>query len=117
MKGSRIVPARLALALCTALLGTSVASAAGFSGPLFGLTTGPSGELLVADTGAGIDETPVPGTGIGLVNIRERLALLYGDRATLELGENEPRGFRARIALPREAMPSSVPFVPVMTAR
>jgi len=71
----------------------------------------------VADTGAGIDETPVPGTGIGLVNIRERLALLYGDRATLELGENEPRGFRARIALPREAMPSSVPFVPVMTAR
>jgi sensor histidine kinase YesM len=74
-------------------------------------------ELEVADTGAGIDETPVPGTGIGLSNIRERLALLYGEHATLELCENEPRGFRARIALPREAMPSTAPFVPVMAAK
>jgi len=74
-------------------------------------------ELEVADTGAGLDETPVPGTGIGLANIHERLALLYGDRATLELGENEPRGFRARIVLPRESVPTSAPFVPVMAVK
>lgn len=62
MKRSPFVPRRLAAALCTALLGTSAAAASGFSGPLFGLTTGPNGELLVADTGAGVvtqDGSPV----------------------------------------------------------
>ena len=73
-------------------------------------------EVSVADTGAGLEGAPASGAGIGLANIRERLALLYGDRAALELAENEPRGFRARIVLPREAPPSTVPFVPVMTA-
>jgi len=55
--------------------------------------------LEVADTGAGLDEAPAAG-GIGLANIRERLELLYGDEAALDLAENEPRGFRARILLP-----------------
>lgn len=54
MKSSNLVPASLTLALCTALLGSSTAAASGFSGPLFGLTTGPNGELMVADTGAGV---------------------------------------------------------------
>jgi sensor histidine kinase YesM len=71
-------------------------------------------EIVVADTGAGLEGAGIPGSGIGLANIRERLALLYGDRAALELEENEPRGFLARIVLPREAPPSPVPFVPVM---
>jgi sensor histidine kinase YesM len=73
-------------------------------------------EVSVADTGAGLEGTPVAGTGIGIANIRERLALLYGERAVLELEENVPRGFRARIVLPREAPSPSVPFVPVMAA-
>jgi len=73
-------------------------------------------EVSVADTGAGLEGTQVAGTGIGLANIRERLSLLYDDRAMLELEENAPRGFRARIVLPREAPASTVPFVPVMTA-
>jgi len=73
-------------------------------------------EVSVADTGAGLEGTQVAGTGIGLANIRERLSLLYDERATLELEENAPRGFRARIVLPREAPASTVPFVPVMTA-
>ena len=55
--------------------------------------------LAVIDTGAGLAATP-SACGIGLANIRERLALLYGDAATLELAENEPRGFSARILLP-----------------
>ena len=55
--------------------------------------------LEVADTGAGLDEAPAAG-GIGLANIRERLELLYGDEAALDLAENDPRGFRARILLP-----------------
>ncbi len=55
--------------------------------------------LCVADTGMGLTDVP-SASGIGLANIRERLALLYGDAATLELSENEPRGFMARILLP-----------------
>ena len=74
-------------------------------------------ELEVADTGAGLDESAAPGTGIGLANVRERLSLLYGERASLELFVNAPRGFRAKLAFPREAPPSKVPFVPVMAAR
>jgi sensor histidine kinase YesM len=73
-------------------------------------------EIDVADTGAGLDGSAVPGTGIGLANIRERLSLLYGERASLELAQNDPRGFRARLSIPREAPPASVPFVPVMAA-
>lgn len=64
--------------------------------------------LCVADTGAGLTTGPSP-SGIGLANIRERLQLLYGERAALELEENEPRGFRARVRLPAEwraALPS-----------
>jgi LytS/YehU family sensor histidine kinase len=56
--------------------------------------------LCVADTGAGLAAHPDTGGGIGLANIRERLALLFGSHATLELEENVPRGFRARILLP-----------------
>ena len=63
--------------------------------------------ITVADTGAGLGST-TPGQGIGLSNIRERLALLYGDRASLELEENAPRGFRARLLLP-VASPVSQP--------
>ena len=58
--------------------------------------------VSVADTGVGLDECP--GQGIGLANIRERLSLLYGDRAHLALEANEPRGFVARIVLPAAAM-------------
>jgi sensor histidine kinase YesM len=55
--------------------------------------------LAVADTGLGLDAA-APGQGIGLANIRERLALLFADAAWLELVGNEPRGFVARIVLP-----------------
>jgi len=58
--------------------------------------------VSVADTGVGLDECP--GQGIGLANIRERLSLLYGDRAHLALEANEPRGFVARIVLPAAAV-------------
>jgi signal transduction histidine kinase len=56
-------------------------------------------ELTVTDTGAGLG-VGTPGQGIGLANIRERLELLHGARAALELEENVPRGFVARVLLP-----------------
>jgi sensor histidine kinase YesM len=73
----------------------TAASAGGVDGPRLILT--------VADTGAGLSAHP--GQGIGLANIRERLALLYGGRAELALVQNTPRGFIARLELPCATLP------------
>ena len=57
--------------------------------------------VTVADTGRGFSETP--GQGVGLTNIRERLAALYGDAGRFVIEANEPRGVRAMVEVPREA--------------
>lgn len=57
--------------------------------------------LSVADTGRGF--TAAAGTGVGLSNIRARLLALYGDRASLTLQTNSPRGLIASIVLPWQA--------------
>jgi LytS/YehU family sensor histidine kinase len=54
--------------------------------------------LWVRDSGRGIDESQAP--GIGLVNLRERLAAVYGGQAILTLTAMEPRGVQAEIELP-----------------
>lgn len=54
--------------------------------------------ISVADTGAGFGDQI--GQGVGLDNIRNRLALMYGDKAKLELEENDTRGVIARLVLP-----------------
>jgi LytS/YehU family sensor histidine kinase len=60
--------------------------------------------LAVADTGRGFRITAPPGAaGIGLANLRARLATLYGDAATLTIEEVSPQGARVTIALPAEA--------------
>src|SRR5258706_8741603 len=58
--------------------------------------------LSVVDTGAGLAHAPGVG-GIGLANIRDRLALQYDERAALETEANTPQGFIARLVLPLEA--------------
>jgi hypothetical protein len=55
--------------------------------------------LVVADTGRGFADTL--GSGVGLTNIRERLAALYGDAASLMLVANTPHGVVATIEVPR----------------
>jgi hypothetical protein len=55
--------------------------------------------VQVADTGQGF--TKAGGGGTGLANIRARLAAEFGDRATLSLALNEPRGIVATLVLPR----------------
>jgi hypothetical protein len=55
-------------------------------------------KLTVADTGRGL--SAASGTGVGLANVRARLAALYGERATLRLEANAPRGVAAVITLP-----------------
>jgi signal transduction histidine kinase len=56
--------------------------------------------ITVADTGLGFGRAGTGGTGVGLANVRERLQLLYGAKATLTLAENPGGGTVATIALP-----------------
>lgn len=54
--------------------------------------------LSVADSGAGLRETHVPGTG--LANLRERLAMFFGEGAALEIAPAEPHGVVATLRCP-----------------
>jgi LytS/YehU family sensor histidine kinase len=57
--------------------------------------------VTVADTGLGFGKAAgTAGTGTGLANIRERLQLLYGTKATLTVAENRPSGTRVTITVP-----------------
>jgi sensor histidine kinase YesM len=59
--------------------------------------------VTVADTGRGLDAGGMTsGQGVGLSNIRERLAALYGARGRFTLQPGEPRGARATLTLPFE---------------
>jgi sensor histidine kinase YesM len=55
------------------------------------------------------------GTGIGLKNVRERLRLIYGERATLSVVANAPAGVAATLTLPAVTAASSVEAEAVAT--
>jgi sensor histidine kinase YesM len=55
--------------------------------------------IRVTDTGLGF-RTVSSGSGVGLRNVRERLAALYGTAASLELLENPAGGITAELRLP-----------------
>jgi sensor histidine kinase YesM len=61
-------------------------------------------QLSVADTGLGFSQAAssgtTAGTGVGLANIRERLQLLYGNKAALTVAENRPSGTVVTITVP-----------------
>ncbi len=56
--------------------------------------------VTVADTGLGFGKAATAGTGIGLSNIRERLALLYGNKASLSVTEPTGGGTSVTITVP-----------------
>jgi hypothetical protein len=56
--------------------------------------------VTVADTGLGFGKAATAGTGIGLSNIRERLALLYGNKASLNVTETAGGGTSVTITVP-----------------
>ena len=64
---------------------------------------GRSIRIVVADTGAGMSESAVPGTG--LANLESRLRGRSGAAARLELHEAEPHGLSAEIVFPSPAGP------------
>jgi len=62
-------------------------------------------ELEIEDNGVGMggkDNGGNPGHGIGLSNVRERLEVLYGDAAVLEIHSRPGEGTLVRITLPIE---------------
>ncbi len=67
--------------------------------------------LSVADTGTASPDTLGSGTGVGLANIRERLAIDYQGAASLE-AKRGAEGFRAEIRLPLRAALSGAPAAP-----
>ena len=52
-------------------------------------------EVSVADSGIGMSETAVPGTG--LTNLRERLRVFFGESAQLQMLDEPPHGLKAVI--------------------
>ena len=57
--------------------------------------------VRVSDNGVGFDgAAPSSGRGIGLANVRDRLAILYGDDDRLRLGSSETGGAVAELTIP-----------------
>jgi sensor histidine kinase YesM len=54
--------------------------------------------IEVADTGMGFSDFNK--SGVGIANVRERLALLFGEKGRLLIEENKPHGVRATIEVP-----------------
>ena len=67
----------------------------------------PQGDRItieVKDTGKGlVADSTQPGGGVGLSNLRERLAAIYGHNARFTIESNTPRGVVATIDIPTEA--------------
>jgi sensor histidine kinase YesM len=60
--------------------------------------------VTVTDTGRGLSPAGrTDGQGVGLTNLRERLAALYGSRGGFTLEPATPRGVRATLSLPFQA--------------
>ncbi|MEN9718616.1 MAG: hypothetical protein RIQ99_1494, partial [Pseudomonadota bacterium] len=57
--------------------------------------------LEVCDDGPGISEPAGSGFGIGLANVRDRLAARYGNGASLESGPAATGGWRTVVRIPR----------------
>lgn len=56
--------------------------------------------VSVADTGLGFGKAATAGTGVGLANIRERLQMLYGHKASVAVTANQPGGTVVTITVP-----------------
>ena len=61
-------------------------------------------QMTVADTGLGFGKAATAGTGVGLANIRERLQLLYGPKASLTVAQNQPSGTLVTVTVPYKSI-------------
>ena len=65
-------------------------------------------QMTVADTGLGFGKAATAGTGVGLANVRERLQMLYGPKASLTVAENKPSGTLVTITLPYKTVEGAI---------
>jgi len=65
-------------------------------------------QVSVSDTGLGFGRAPTAGTGVGLANIRERLQLLYGPKASLMVAQNPLGGTVVTITVPYRSIEQEV---------
>ncbi|MFN9806146.1 MAG: sensor histidine kinase, partial [Betaproteobacteria bacterium] len=63
--------------------------------------------VTVADTGLGFGAAGTAGGGVGLDNVRERLAALYGGEASLRIEGNTPTGTIVIIEVPYQLDPAA----------
>jgi signal transduction histidine kinase len=63
--------------------------------------------VSVADSGMGFGKAQRGGTGVGLVNVRERLQALYGPAASLVIDANSDGGTIATILVPYQIEPGA----------
>jgi len=65
-------------------------------------------QMTVADTGLGFgvaaSNASTAGTGVGLANIRERLQMLYGAKASLTVAANQPSGTVVTVTVPYKSI-------------
>ena len=66
-----------------------------------GCRVGDSVEIRVCDDGCGAS-TEAPSLGVGLENVRRRLEVAYGGKASFSHGKAEVRGYCAKIVIPSE---------------
>ncbi len=74
--------------------------------------------IVVSDSGGGLNpqmSVTTASTGVGLANIRDRLAQAYGDRHSIELGPSADGGFTVTIEFPFSEQDRTPPGVPVDT--
>jgi signal transduction histidine kinase len=58
--------------------------------------------IVVADTGLGMSGAPIE--GVGLSNVRQRLASIFGEAARLEFSSNQPQGAQVTLIIPLSAV-------------
>jgi signal transduction histidine kinase len=56
--------------------------------------------IQISDTGLGLGNSPIRGSGVGLAHVRQRLAAAYGDRASFKIENNSPNGVTVSIKIP-----------------
>ncbi len=59
-------------------------------------------DISVLDTGLGLGQSGAKGSGVGVATTRERLRVLYGERASILLVPAQPQGTLVRLTLPLE---------------
>jgi hypothetical protein len=62
-------------------------------------------QVAVRDDGAGLGKAAAPDAGVGLSNLRERLAAMYGRKASFTLSRAPEGTTEARLMLPLERIP------------